>query len=251
MQLVQSGPLTQDNPRFSQVYRTILSHIVTGESVGVEHYARMIPLSRTIQERIDLVDAAHEERCHLASIMDVAKALGIAPEWAAQDSYWGPVRQTFREAADAGDILACYVMQDVVLESFAVTLYGAIQPGLEAAVAARVAVIAADEHEHLRHGVTNLRSVYGNDGAAVELRVELSNERVARVLAEWVRVEDCTPVCGVCHMTRGSCFKDDLKLIDVNLEQTRAQFISLYGESLREIGFASSAVTRWLARMPS
>ena len=235
----------------SPVYRTLLSHIVTGESVGIEHYARMVPLARTTQERIDLVDAAHDERGHLVSILDAAKSLGIATEWAADDAYWGAVRRTFKEAADRGDLLACYVIQDVVLEVFAVTLYEAIQGGLEARVAPRVAAIAADERRHLGHGIAALRSQADGDDAGLRQRVEAANEGVARVLAQWLRVGDCAVACGVCAKTRGSCFKDDLGLFGVDLGRTRARFLSLYGESLRALGFTPASVTRWVARLAS
>src|SRR5262245_45336814 len=197
--------LTPDSPRFSPVYRTLLSHIVTGESVGIEHYARMVPLARTIQERVDLVDAAHDERCHLVSILDVAGTLGLSTECATDDAYWGPIRRTFRQAADRGDLLACYVIQDVVLESFAVTLYEAIQGGLVAVVAFRVAALAADERAHLGHGLQGLRSAF--DGAPEELhaRVDAANEGVARVLAGWLGAGACATACGVCPRTLGSC----------------------------------------------
>jgi fatty aldehyde decarbonylase len=235
--------------RISPVYRTLLSHIVTGESVGIEHYSRMVPLARTMQERIDLVDAAHDERGHLVSILGAANSLGIATEWAAEDAYWGAVRRTFKEAADAGDLLACYVIQDVVLEAFAVTLYEAIQHGLDATVASRVAAIAADERQHLGHGIAALRSQVDGDGAELLPRVEAANESVARVLAEWLRAGDCAIACGVCAKTRGSCFKDDLALLGVDVGRTRARFLSLYGASLRGLGFTAAAVTRWIARL--
>ena len=235
----------------SPVYRTLLSHIVTGESVGIEHYARMVPLARTMQERIDLVDAAHDERGHLVSILDAARSLGIATEWAADDAYWGTVRRTFKEAADRGDLLECYVIQDVVLETFAVTLYGAIQGGLETSLASRVAAIATDEGQHLAHGIAALRSRALGDDVELRPRVEVANESVARVLAEWLRESDCASLCGVCAKTRGSCFKDDLGIFGVDLGRTRARFISLYGESLRGLGFTPAAVTRWIARLAS
>jgi fatty aldehyde decarbonylase len=235
----------------SPVYRTLLSHIVTGESVGIEHYSRMVPLARTVRERIELVDAAHDERGHLVSILQAAQSLGIATEWAADDVYWGAVRSTFKEAADAGDLLACYVIQDVVLEVFAVTLYDAVQDGLEGSVASRVAAIAADERRHLADGIAALRSQVDRDDAGLRPRIEAANESVARVLAEWLRDGDCAIACGVCMKTRGSCFKDDLGLFGVDLGRTRARFLSLYGESLRGLGFTPAMVTRWLARLVS
>jgi fatty aldehyde decarbonylase len=233
------------------VYGAILSHIVTGEIVGMEHYARMIPLARSPRERLEILgDAWHEGR-HLSSVLEVAKHLGIDVTWALNDAYWGSVRILFEERAAVGDLTGCLVIQDLVLESFAVALYGAILPGLEPEVGECVAAILTDEKEHLAHGAAALRRLLEEDASGTAARVESSNDGVARLLAGWLRPQDCAPVCGVCAALRRTCLKPDLELLGVDLVEARAGFLATYGHALRESGFSPARVTRWLARLPA
>ncbi len=239
----------RDHPRFGEIYRTMLSHVISGEAVGVEHYAQMIPLARSLDERLHLLEDAWSEKCHLQSMQAVSRELGIVPRFSIDDDYWGKVRSGFRARAAEGDLAACYVMQDVVIESLAVTFYEALAPGLDPSVGERLTAIAADERQHLAGGTETARAFFQEDPIGFEQRVEYANEHTGRALAEWMRPRDCEPVCGVCSITRGSCFKEDLKLLDVDLPATRGRFTSLYGKVLRDVGFAPAKVTRWLARL--
>lgn len=253
MSLIDSSTvvLRRNHPRFGEVYRTMISHVISGEAVGVEHYAQMVPLARSLEERMHLLEDAWSEKRHLQSMEAVARDLSIEPRFAIDDDYWGTVRSGFRARAVEGDLVACYVMQDVVIESLAVTFYEALQPGVEPSVGQRLAAIAADERQHLTEGTETVRAFFQEDPEGLEQRVEYANERIGRVLAEWMRPKDCEPVCGTCSITRGSCFKDDLKLLDVDLPATRGRFTSLYGKVLRDVGFPPARVTRWLARLTS
>jgi fatty aldehyde decarbonylase len=217
----------------------------------VEHYAQMIPIARTLEERMHLVDDVCSERSHLKSMLAVAGQLGLTPRFSIEDDYWGKVRSAFRARATAGDLAACYVIQDVVLECLAVTFYEALVPGLQPLVAGRLAAIARDEREHLAHGAATVAAFCREDPAGLEERVEYANEQAGRTLSEWMRPRDCDPVCGVCSITRGSCFKDDLRLLEVDLAATRARFTALYGKTLRDIGYSPARVTRWVARLTS
>ena len=251
MTTVQMPIFGRSHPRFSEVYRTLISHVISGEAVGLEHYAQMIPIARTLDERLHLLDDAWSERRHLMGMVKAANDLGITPRSSVDDEYWGKVRSAFRARAISGDLAGCYAIQDIVLECLAVTFYEALSPGLDASIAALLRSIVEDEREHLTHGKATMAAFFAEDPAGLERSVEYANENVGRVLAEWMRPRDCSPVCGVCTITRGSCFKEDLNLVDVDIAATRGQFTALYGKVLRDIGFAPAKVTRWVARLMS
>jgi len=239
------------HPRFADVYRTLISHVIAGEAVGIEHYAQMIPIARTIDERMQLLEDAWSEKCHLKSMLAAAYELGVTPTSAIDDQYWGKVRAAFRARAVAGDLAGCYVIQDIVLECLAVAFYEGLVPRLEPTVAARLAAIAQEEREHLAHGTATAAEFHSEDPLGLEQRVEYANENAGRVLSEWMRPRDCEPVCGVCTITRGSCFKEDLQLLQVDIAATRGRFTALYGKTLRDVGFSPARVTRWVARLAS
>jgi fatty aldehyde decarbonylase len=241
--------LSSEHARYLPLHRVIVSQAVTGEMVGIENYARMIPLTRTVRDRLALLEDAWHERHHIEAMQEVASRLGIEIVIALADAYWSRVRSAFKERVEAEDLLACTIVQDIVLETYAVTLYEAIGAGVEPFIAERIAAIVRDEKLHLARGREALRASHAEAPERTVAAVEFANERVARVLCEWVQPTDCEPICGVCGQLGGRCAKEDLGLIDVNMAQVQARFAALYGGTLREAGLPVSAVTRWLARL--
>lgn len=240
---------TTATPSVAQFYRLFTSQAVLGESVGIQHYAQMIPLARTNRERLHLLEDAWRERAHLLSMQEVAKRAGVVVAEPKTDPYWSKVMAAFREKVAEADLLGLYVIQDIVLEAYAVVLYESLLPVLDDKSASAVTVIAADEREHLATGIRVLADAYSKDPEGTVERVNFANERVASVLAGWVKVEDCVPVCGVCGMVGGSCGKDDLRAAGVDVEQFQPAFAEVYGDALREAGLPPESVMRWLARL--
>lgn len=238
--------LERTDPRYARVHRIIASQAVTGEHVGIEHYAAMIGLASDPAVRLAFLEDAWREGHHVRAMTEVAEQLGLTVEIVDQDPYWDRVRAAFRERAAAGDLLGCRVVQDVVLESYAVALYEQLAPVVEDDVTEKIARIAADEREHLAHGV---RALASEDPERAFAAVEFANERVARVLAEWVRPDDCQPVCAVCGAVGGVCAKEDLAAAGMDVPGLETAFAQVYGRALRDAGLPPERVSRWLARL--
>jgi fatty aldehyde decarbonylase len=241
--------LTPDHPSYARVHRVILSQAVTGEAVGIEHYARMIPLATDLDERLGLLEDAWRESHHLKSMREVAARLGVELEEARDDPYWSRVKAAFAERAAEGDLLGCYVIQDLVLECFAVVLYETLAGCVEASIAERFKQVAADEQTHLAQGMKMVRVAFDRNADVAFKRIEFAHERVARVLAEWIKPQLCAPICGVCGKVGGGCAKPDLELLELNMSRVQSKFAARYGEALREVGIHTGQVTRWLARL--
>lgn len=232
-----------------RIDRVVVSQAVAGEAVGLEHYARMVALAPDLEEKLELVDEAAKERAHLVAMRKAAARAGVTVVDGDEDPYWTRVREAFEERAADGDLATCSVIQDVVLECYAIVLYEAIAPVASAEVGRMAQRIAADERGHLEHGVRRLAASATDDPDGTKARVEFANERVARVLAGWVAPEDCTPVCAVCGSIDGVCAKDDLRAGGLGVDRLRPAFAQLYGRSLRQAGLPAADVTRWLARL--
>jgi len=240
--------LSPEHERYRPVHQIILSQAVAGEAIAIRHLARMICLSKDLDERLELVQDAGRERAHLLSLRSVAADIG-APLVAAPDPYWDEVGRAFDSFADAGDLDGCYIVQDVVLECYAITLYRALETCTEPFLAELVRRIADEEERHMAHGIERVRRDLERDPSKVHARIEEANESVARVLAGWVREEDCEPICGVCGSVGGTCAKDDLRLLGMDLPSLQPAFAQLYGDSLRAAGLGAADVARWLARL--
>lgn len=233
----------------SRINRIIVSQAYTGEAVGIEHYARMVAIATRLDEQLGLLEDAWRERHHLMAMKVLADRMGCTPEDGRGDSYWSRVRVAFDECADRDDLLGCYVIQDIILECFALTLYERLAPHVDGAIRDSFIAIAKDERGHLQKGMERVRSAYEADPEGTFQRIEFGNDRVARVLAAWIRPEDCAPVCGVCGKVGGRCAKPELEALKVDMIRIRASFIGTYGSVLREVGLPPATVTRWLARL--
>jgi 1,2-phenylacetyl-CoA epoxidase catalytic subunit len=158
------------------------------------------------------------------------------------------VRSAFAERAAAADLGTCYVMQDILLETFAVTLYEALIPASYPFAAERLHVIASEEREHLEHGIEALGAALATDAAQANARIDRANETIGRTLVGWISPGMCEPHCGVCH---AKCAKLDLHLLDIDMARVEATFVDSYGHALREAGAKPVDVARWLARLPA
>jgi fatty aldehyde decarbonylase len=243
--------LAVDSSVYTRVHRIVFSQIVTGEAVGVEHYARMIPLATSLDERMGLLDDAWHEGQHLRAVQRLAASMELPVDPAVNDPYWGRVQAAFNECAERKDLAACYLIQDVVLECFAITLYRSLAPLLGADVQSTLERIAEDEEKHFAEGCARLQRAYESDPEGTMARMDFANERVARALAEWIKPEDCAPICSVCGKVGGGCAKADLAKVDLDMTEVMAAFADRYGEALRHADLPTWAVTRWLARLVS
>jgi fatty aldehyde decarbonylase len=233
----------------ARIQRIIASQAITGESVGIDHYARMIPLARSQADRLSFLEDAWRERQHLLAVQDIAAKAGWSIEDGRDDPYWSRVRAAFEECAARGDLLGCRVVQDVVLECFAVSLYRLLAPHVDPPLSARFELIADDEATHLAQGLEHLGRAVREEPERAEASVEFANERVARVLAEWLGPSSCAPVCGICGKVGGGCLKPDLDAIEVDRSRMRGDFANRYGQALRTAAFPPARMARWLARL--
>jgi fatty aldehyde decarbonylase len=234
--------------RERQLRKNVVSQAITGERVAIRHYLRMKDLAddpgeiRTLEE-----DIATEER-HVSMMDKVAKAYNVKPVEGRNDPYWSRVDKYFDICADNGDLESCFIVQDVILESFAICLYTAILPGLEETSRKIVTKIISDERAHLAEGVARLKRYRMSDPDGAAEKVERANAGVVPTLSDWVAPDSCAEPCAVCGIVGGGCAKQDLAKIDMPMDEVQAEFAELYGECLREAGFSSGQVIKWLAQ---
>jgi demethoxyubiquinone hydroxylase (CLK1/Coq7/Cat5 family) len=242
--------MTEQQRASSAFDQLVISQAITGELMAVENYARMIPLARTMDEKLFLLDEATHERGHIKSLRNAAKMLGVRDvDGSLDDPYWAKVRVQVVKALESGDLERARFIQDFVLESYAVTLYGAVIPRLGAVLAPRLNAILEDEMQHLNAAVEALRARYRTDPQSCVALVDAVNIPVAGVLATWIAPEDCKPICGVCNKLEGSCGKPELERAGVSTASLAGRFIDVYGSSLRNVGFAPVQVSTWLAEL--
>jgi rubrerythrin len=244
----QTSPLR--SPSLREAHRLILAQAITGELLAIENYARMIPLARSTEDKLALLEEAVHERGHIRILHGLGKVLDLGEiDGALSDPYWSRVRAAMDEIVARADLEGALFVQNFILESYAVTLYGAVAPRVEPVFRRKLEAIADDENAHLEGGIAAFARLLASDRARAMEVLDFGHTRVARVLAEWIAPTECRPVCGVCGTLGGRCGKALLEEIQLDTGRLAADFADVYGGALRQAGLTPAEALRYVAEL--
>jgi fatty aldehyde decarbonylase len=196
---------------------------------------------------MDAVRHAATELRHAEAFRRAAPISGPAPIVNLEAQGWRDIRRAFRKHAEDGDLTACLIIQEVMLESFAVALYGAVAEAADPKLAAVFRAIADEEAGHVEHAVRELKDVLEEDRESFEAKVEQLNGEVMHHLAHMVAARDNTGPCGLCQ---GNCLKDAVATVGMERTDLRGRAINRYLRTLDEIGVRGERSLALVARLP-
>jgi fatty aldehyde decarbonylase len=229
------------------VWTDVLEQAVTGEMIGALNYEDLSGILATPIERREALDHAEREAAHARMFIDLGESIGVAVKGDVRAPYWSRVRSAFVRRAEDRDRTACYVLQEVMLESFAVASYGRIASMAPPQIAPTFAAIAAEEREHVAHAIELLRDWRAADAQQFDATTRTLHEEVMTVLAEMVARSDSKGHCGLCH---GSCVKESLPIVGLCTDDLRGASLREYLQTLDAIGLPGDQTLQWVARLP-
>lgn len=229
------------------VYADILSQAVTGELVGMANYAAMAALCRTVEDIEDAVQHASSERRHAVAFRRAAKGIGVRVIEDLQAPYWRRIRVAFMGHVRAGDLSACLIIQELMLEAFAVSMYEAVAEVTDGKLSQAFRVIAREEQGHLQHALDGLTPELQRDPVAFTEKVRGLHEEVMTILAEMVATLDPAGHCGLCH---GACVKGSLGQIGLSVSILRGKALNYYLRVLDRLGIPGEQSLAWVANLP-
>lgn len=244
--MIASPSLTQDIDRHL-VFTDIYSYAITGELIGMANYASMTPLGRDPGEQMEFVRHADSERCHSEAFRRAAHSTGHWPIVNLDAQGWRDVRRAFAQEVARGDLTACLIIQELMLESFAVALYEAVSAVAEPGMAEIFQAVAQDEVGHVDHAVQELRPLREVDPDSFDQKTERLNDDVMRHLAHMVAARDDTGPCGLCQ---GHCLKEAVATVGLSRQELRGRAINQYLRTLDAIGVPGEKSLAWTARLP-
>jgi fatty aldehyde decarbonylase len=231
-----------------RVYADILSQAVTGELIGMANYAAMAELSPSLEELEDAVEHAYNEHTHAVAFRRAAQDLGVTVMEDIKAPYWRRIREAFLGHVHAGDLSACMIIQELMLETFAVSMYEAVADATEGKLSRTFRAIAAEEEGHLQHALDELAPEFARDPAAFALKVQGLHEEVMTVLAEMVAAQDPAGHCGLCH---GECVKGSLPEVGLSAPILRGKALNYYLRVLDRLGIPGDQSLAWVANLPA
>lgn len=231
----------------SGVYADILSQAVTGELIGMANYASMAELCSTVEDMEDAVQHANSERAHAVAFRRAAADIGVTVIEDMRAPYWRRIRDVFLRHVRAGDLTACLIIQELMLETFAVSMYQAVADVSEGKVSHAFRAIALEEESHLQHALDELAPAAQRDPAAFAAKVHGLHDEVMTILAEMVAARDPAGHCALCH---GTCVKGSLGAIGLSVATLRGKALNHYLRVLDRLGIPGEESVAWVANLP-
>lgn len=258
-------PPESDAPQHSDYYLKVLSFVISnawcGENIAVQNYSEMVPLMPNVEEKIEAVGQAKEEAKHILLLEKLAHRLGFEIDETMLQDDWPKVRATFHEAARKGDLAACLIIQDLMIESLAIGLYStfAKDDNKDEETRRVAANLLADEVEHLDIGLRRIGGLLEIDSEAVHDSLLWAHSRVMPCLFNMVHTA-CDFLCerkdvpcksamafvqdGVLHLDgerSGSDF--------IDLDRLKIASLEHYISMLDRAGFDTPTTNRLIASM--
>jgi fatty aldehyde decarbonylase len=241
-----SATVAQDADRHI-VFTDIYSYAITGELIGMANYAAMTPLGRDPAEQMEFVQHADFERRHAEAFRKAAHSAGHYPIVNLEAQGWRDVRRVFASEVAKADLTACLIIQELMLESFAVALYHAVAEVADPDMAAIFRAVGNEEASHVEHAVRELQPLRNSEPDRFDDKVDRLNDEVMRHLAHMVAARDNTGPCGLCQ---GHCLKEAVATIGLTRQELRGRSINQYLRTLDGIGVPGERSLAWAARLP-
>lgn len=231
-----------------QVYADLLSQAITGELVGMMNYASLVALIPDVGGKAAAVRHAASELRHAENFRKVSRQCNLEPIVNPGALRWGQVRSAFERHAASGDLTACLVIQEIMLESMAVALYSELGTMQDKRIAQVFAQTAKEEAEHVDDGLDHLQIAFDRDPEGFVAKLETLHDEVMGPIAEMLAGDEGeNDHCGLCA---GSCVKQGLPLVGLERSRLRGRAMQHYLETLDALGVPGERSLAWVARLP-
>ncbi len=230
------------------VVSDVFSQAITGELIGMSNFASLSGTIGDPHEKMEAVEHANSERQHAEGFLSYANKMGLNVKINLNGEYWGRVREVFLKYANENDFIACLIIQEVMLEAFAVSMYTDVGHALGDEASDLFLSIADEEREHMDHSTEILREALQKDQVEFIDKFEKIHFDCMTILAQFSATTDLSGHCGVCN---GDCMKNLLGHIGLDVVTMRGNALAIYAKALDNIGIPGEKSILWIANLPA
>jgi fatty aldehyde decarbonylase len=220
---------------------------MTGEMLAAMNYASLAEVSDDPEEIADALEHAQGERGHAAAFAAEGRKLGVAVINNVGARHWKKLREAFLRRIAEHDVIGCLIVQEIMLESFAVASYARVGRVGQGSLGTIFAAIAQEEAEHIDHAMEILRSERARDPERFDAKVHGLHLEVMTTLAEMLAKDCRTGHCDICH---GSCVKPALPDVSLSAAELRGASLEQYLKTLDRLGLPGEVTLQWVAQLP-
>jgi rubrerythrin len=229
------------------IWQDILAQALTGELLAAMNYASLSEICDDPEEVADALEHSQGERRHAAAFAAEGRKIGVDVANNVEAKHWKRLREAFLRCITGRDFIGCLIVQEIMLESFAVASYsrvGKVAPGSMGETFAR---IAAEEEEHIGHAMSILRSERARDAQRFDEKVYRLHLDVMTTLAQMLAKECKDGHCEVCH---ASCVKPSLFDVSLSAAELRGASLQQYLKTLDLLGIPGEVTLAWVSQLP-
>jgi fatty aldehyde decarbonylase len=229
------------------IWQDVLAQAMTGELVAAMNYTTLAGICDDPAEIADALEHAQSEEGHAAAFAAEGQRIGVPVPSNVEAKHWKRLREAFMRRIAERDFIGCLIVQEIMLESFAVASYarvGRVGPG---SLGKTFAAIAAEEEEHIEHAMAILRAERDLDTPRFDDKVRQLHFEVMTTLAEMLARECVHGHCEVCH---GNCVKPSLFGISLSAAELRGASLQQYLRTLDKLGLPGEVTLAWVSQLP-
>jgi fatty aldehyde decarbonylase len=231
----------------ASIWQDILAQAVTGELMAATNYTALSTISDDPEEVAEALEHAEGEQGHAAAFAAEGRKLGIDVPSNINARYWKRIREAFMRSVAERDFLACLIIQEIMLESFAVASYTRVGKAGPDSLGQTFAAIAAEEQEHIGHALEILREERTRNPEQFDDKVYRLHLDVMTTLTEMVAKECRHGQCDLCHST---CVKPSLSVVGLTTAELRGASLEHYLKTLDALGLPGEVTLQWVAQLP-
>ena len=241
-----SDPAACPSPNAS-IWQDILAQAVTGELMAATNYTALSTICDDPEEVAEALEHAQGEQGHAAAFAAEGRKMGVDVPSNINAKYWKRIREAFMRSIADRDFIGCLIIQEIMLESFAVASYSRVGKAGPGSLGKTFAAIAAEEQEHIGHALDILRAERAKDPQRFDDKVNRLHLDVMTTLTEMVAKECRHGQCDLCH---GSCVKPSLSEVGLTTVELRGASLQHYLKTLDALGLPGEVTLQWVAQLP-
>ena len=229
------------------IWQDILAQAMTGELVAAMNYTALAGIYDDPAEVADALEHAQGEKGHAAAFAAEGRKIGLDVPNNVDAKHWKRLREAFMSCITERDFIGCLIVQEIMLESFAVASYarvGRVAPGSLGKI---FTSIAAEEEEHVEHAMSILKTERAQDVRRFDDKVYRLHLEVMTTLAKMLAKECKDGHCEVCHNT---CVKPSLFEVSLSAAELRGASLQQYLKTLDRLGLPGEVTLTWVSQLP-
>ena len=234
-------------PLSAPIWQDVLAQAMTGELIAAMNYTSLAEICDDPSEVADALEHAEGEQGHAARFAAEGRKIGVEVANNVEAKYWKRLREAFMRCIAERDFVGCLIVQEIMLESFAVASYARVGKVAPGSLGKTFASIAAEEEEHIGHAMEILRAERALDSQRFDDKVHQLHLDVMTTLAEMLAKECKHGHCEVCHE---SCVKPALPEIALTPAELRGASLQQYLKTLDMLGLPGEVTLVWVTQLP-